>query len=64
MKRALSMVCVLGGLGLLGAGCMPKAEPPPLDAQAAEAKKMPGADTPPAATTGDPNAAKRAKEDK
>ena len=59
MKRALFGLVALICLGLLG--CSPKTETPALDNAATDAKKMPGADTPPAAPVADPNAAKRAK---
>ncbi|MGC4046725.1 MAG: hypothetical protein QM758_23275 [Armatimonas sp.] len=59
MRKLLLGVCALFCLSLV-AGCTPKADTPPLEAETTQAKKMPGADTPPAAAT-DPNTAKKAK---
>jgi len=64
MRNFLVGIVALACVGALCVGCTPKADVPPLEDQASAAKKMPGADTPPAAINGDPNAAKRAKEEK
>jgi hypothetical protein len=60
MRGVLFALTLLACLSLLG--CQPAADTPPLDKQAAQAKKMPGANTPPAVTSTDEQA-RKAKED-